>query len=97
MKLCKESDFVYLDPPYYSASGFTEYAGLKFTLKDHAKLASLFRDLSERGVFLAESNSNHPEVLSLYNGFNLIQINGRSLISSKNDGRGITKEIIITN
>jgi DNA adenine methylase len=97
MKLCKESDFVYLDPPYYSTSGFTEYAGVKFTLKDQAKLASLFRNLSEKGVFLTESNSNHPEILSLYHGFNLIQINGQSLISSKNDGRGITNEVIITN
>ncbi len=97
MKLCKENDFVYLDPPYYSTSGFTEYAGVKFTLKDQAKLASLFKYLSENGVNLTESNSNHPDILSLYNGFKTIQINGQSLISSKNDGRGITNEVLITN
>lgn len=97
MKLCKESDFVYLDPPYYSTSGFTEYAGVKFTLKDQGKLASLFKELSENGVILTESNSNHPDIVSLYNGFNLIQINGQSFISSKNNGRGITNEVLITN
>lgn len=97
MKLCKEGDFVYLDPPYHSCSGFTEYAGLRFTLKEQAKLAGLFGDLSESGVLLTESNSNHPDLLKLYRGFKVIQVKGYSLISSKSDGRGITNEVIITN
>jgi len=97
LKLCKEGDFVYLDPPYHSLSGFTEYAGSKFTLREQSKLATLFRVLSDTGVRLAESNSNHPDILELYHGFKIIQAKGYSLISSKKNGRGITDELIIIN
>ncbi len=95
LKLCKEGDFVYLDPPYYSLSGFTEYAGSKFTWREQSKLADFFRVLSDKGVRLVESNSNHPDILELYHGFKIIQAKGYSIISSKNNGRGITDELII--
>ncbi|MEM0135533.1 MAG: Dam family site-specific DNA-(adenine-N6)-methyltransferase [Thermoplasmatales archaeon] len=97
MGLCNDGDFVYLDPPYHTYSGFTQYAGSRFTLNDQIKLANFFKNLARRGLSLVETNSNHPDILDLYREFKITQTKGYSPISSKKDGRGSTDEVIIVN
>ncbi|MHB8360208.1 MAG: DNA adenine methylase [Thermoplasmataceae archaeon] len=97
LQLCKKGDLVYLDPPYHTYSGFTQYTGLRFTLIEQTKLAEFFKELSKTGIALIESNSNHPDLLELYRGFKINSVKGYSPICSKNIGRGITNEVIITN
>lgn len=92
-------DFVYFDSPYAPISAtanFTDYTKDGFSLKDHQRLAALYRRLSEQGVKVMLSNHNVPLVHELYSGFTIEQIDVRRAINrdaSKRSG----KEVIITN
>jgi DNA adenine methylase len=92
-------DLVYFDSPYVPASetaNFTDYTKEGFTLHDHKRLASLFRELSQRGVLLMLSNNDVPLIHELYDGFRIGQIDARRAINrdaTKRHGQ----EVIITN
>lgn len=95
-----EGDFVYFDPPYMplsKTSSFTGYTHLGFDEKDQERLARLFRDLSNKGVYVMESNSSTEFIKDLYNGFELLEIDARRNINSVGTKRNPIKELIITN
>ena len=72
-------DFVYFDSPYAPISAtanFTDYTKDGFSLKDHQRLAALYRRLSEQGVKVMLSNHNVPLVHEC--GFTIEQIDVRS-------------------
>ena len=55
----KRGDFVYFDPPYYGLSkGF--YTQIEFDEKEQIRLAQFAKNLSNNGVKIMISNSNHP-------------------------------------
>ena len=62
-------DLVYFDPPYVPVSAtasFTHYTGQTFGPDDQRRLARLFDELMERGVYVMLSNSHTPLSRELY-------------------------------
>lgn len=61
-------DLVYFDPPYlpYKDTGFVEYSSDGFGLGEHIVLRNRCRELRERGVFVALSNSICDASLRIY-------------------------------
>ena len=90
---------MYFDSPYVpinNTANFTSYTKEGFSLDDHKRLATLYRNLSERGVKVMLSNNDVPLVHELYDGFKIETVDVRRAINrdaSKRSG----KEVIITN
>ena len=92
-------DFVYMDPPYYKQGGYSDfdrYTKWKFRENDHVRLASLCRELDERGVRWAVSNSDTPFVRTLFEGYTMHPIASRREINLNSRERDI-HELLITN
>jgi DNA adenine methylase len=92
-------DFVYLDPPYYKQGGFSDfdrYTKFKFRENDQVRLAAVCRELEERGVRWAVSNSDTPYVRTLFDGFTMHNIANRREINLNSQERDIN-ELLITN
>jgi len=99
LKGVKKDDFVYLDPPYYKLGGYSDfnrYTRFQFRESDHVRLAALCRQLDEREVKWAVSNSNTAFIRSLFEGFRLNEITNRREINLKSQDRNIV-ELLITN
>lgn len=64
----KAGDLVYFDPPFlpYTENGFVEYTACAFGTGAHVLLRTQARLLSERGVFVALSNSDVPATRRIY-------------------------------
>lgn len=95
-----KDDLVYLDPPYVPlspTSNFTSYSADGFGLAEQQRLADCFRQLSERGVLVVESNSDTEIVRDLYRGFEMHTVQARRAVNSKGTGRGPVGELIIVN
>ncbi len=96
----KAGDFVYFDPPYdvlETKKSFTTYTKDDFGKDEQIRLAKVFKELSDKGVYVMASNHNTPLVKELYKGFSIEVIEARRSINSKGDGRGKVEEVIITN
>lgn len=94
----KAGDCVYFDPPYLPVSptaNFTSYTSRGFGLRDHERLAALFKQLVERGVHCIASNACTEIARALYEGFEIHEVQARRNINSKGDRRGHVKEIIV--
>jgi len=92
-------DFVYLDPPYYKQGGFADfdrYTRWKFRENDHVRLAACCRELDDRGVRWALSNSETKFVRSLFDGYTMHPIASRREINLSSQNRNID-ELLITN
>lgn len=102
VKTCEtvtNKDFVYFDSPYVPVSetaAFTDYTKDGFNLKDHQRLASLYRELSLKGAKAMLSNNDVPLVRELYEGFKIDSMGVNRAINSKADKRK-GQEVIITN
>ncbi len=102
-----KNTFVYLDPPYRpinKTSNFTSYSKDGFNDFDQIKLASFFKKLNDKGAYLMLSNSdpkNHDSedefFDELYGGFRIDRVHAKRNINSNASGRGLIKELIITN
>jgi len=93
------ADFVYLDPPYYKLGGYSDfnrYTAGRFGDEDHARLATVCRELDQRGVRWALSNSDTAFVRRLYRGFRIGRVKSRREINLNAGARGVT-ELLITN
>jgi len=95
----KSEDFIYLDPPYYKLGGtadFNRYTKGQFREQDQIRLAALCRELDQRGIRWAMSNSDTPFIRHLYDGFEVTEINNRREINLRSQERSIT-ELLLTN
>lgn len=93
-------DFVYFDPPYVplsDTSNFTSYSADGFGEAEQRQLAEVFRALSERGVRVMLSNSDHPLVRELYADFRIDTVQARRHINSQANGRGAITELVVRN
>lgn len=93
-------DFVYFDPPYdviENKNSFTAYAKDNFGKDEQKRLAMLFKELSDKGVYVMLSNHNTAFINELYKDYNIHIVNAKRMINSKADGRGDVEEVIITN
>jgi DNA adenine methylase len=95
----KTGDFVYLDPPYYPVSeysDFTRYTKEKFYQKDQTRLRDIFKDLASRGCQVMLSNSDSQVIRDLYADFNIHTVYSGRNLSSKSTSRGKVPEIVVT-
>ena len=96
----KRGDFIYFDPPYFpisKTSSFTSYQKDVFLEKEQRKLAEVFKELDKRGCLLMLSNSDHPLIRKLYDGFNIHKIKARRSISCIGTNRRKINELLIIN
>ena len=92
-------DFVYMDPPYFKQGGYSDfdrYTKWKFRENDHVRLAAVCRELDERGIRWALSNSDTPFVRALFDGFTVHPVANRREINLNSQEREI-HELLITN
>lgn len=98
---------VYFDPPYRpisKTSHFTRYSKLGFTEADQTRLASFYKDMSDKGAFLILSNSDpqhkNPQdkyFEKLYSNFKIKKVTALRTINCNATKRGPLTELIITN
>jgi len=94
----KTDDFIYFDPPYHKLGGYSDfnrYTRFQFRENDHLRLAALCRELNERGIRWAVSNSDTAFIREIFDGFNLVPIANRREINLKSQDRGIDELLIV--
>jgi DNA adenine methylase len=95
----KAGDFVYLDPPYYKLGGYSDfnrYTQGQFRENDHIRLAAVCRQLDQRNVLWAVSNSDTAFVRRLFDGYRVVEVSNRREINLNSQDRNIT-ELFIAN
>ena len=98
VKTAKKGDFVYFDPPYDSdTSTFNSYTEDGFGKEEQRRLARVFKELDEKGVYVMLSNHNTLLINELYKDYNIHLIEAKRSINSKGSKRGNVEEVIITN
>ena len=97
IRLAKEGDFIYCDPPYEpisSTSSFNSYTQLGFSKKDQQRLHQVCVEASKRGVKVAISNSSSPFIKKLFSDWKIVPILSRRSINSKGNSRGKIEEVL---
>ncbi|MCK5056228.1 MAG: Dam family site-specific DNA-(adenine-N6)-methyltransferase [Candidatus Aminicenantes bacterium] len=97
-KHAREGDFIYLDPPYLPVSKYSDfkrYTKEQFYEEEHIELAKEVKRLHELGCHVLLTNSNHPLVYELYNGFRIEVFQTRRNISK--DAKNRKGEDVIVN
>jgi DNA adenine methylase len=100
VRTAKRGDFVYFDPPYHPLSKtarFTDYTRGGFSFDDQERLARIYRQLSDRGVFLMLSNSCTAEIKDLYGDFMIHTVLAKRFINCKGEKRSGAYELIVIN
>ena len=98
-KRVQAKDFVYFDPPYVPisvTSSFTSYTHGGFGALEQRILRDFALELKEKGVHVTLSNSDHPLVRDLYQGFRVRSIQVGRSINSKASARGKVGEVLIS-
>jgi len=96
----KPHDLVYFDPPYHPISktaSFTSYEKNGFDENAQRRLASVFKELNQRGVKVLLSNSMTPLVQDLYREFRLEKVWAGRSVNSRPDRRGKICEALVSN
>lgn len=98
VKQAKKGDFVFFDSPYdlINDTSFESYTKSGFPREEHIRLADLYKDLSDRGVFCMLTNHNTELINELYKDFNIEVVEVRRSINSVATKRK-GEEVIITN
>ena len=100
VKNAKQGDFVYFDPPYYTwedKDSFTSYDKNAFGKEEQKRLANVFKNLSEKGVYVMLSNHNTNFIRELYKDFHINIVPAKRMINANGKGRGEVEEVLITN
>lgn len=93
-------DFVYLDPPYYPVSGYSDfnrYTKEKFYQKDQVRLRDTFNSLTQKDCYVMLSNSDCDFIRGIYSDFNIHTVYSDRNLNSKAAKRGKIAEVLITN
>lgn len=95
IKNIKNDDFIYMDPPYVpeKKGGFVSYSKNGFTEEKHIALFKMCNKFKCKWVL---SNSNTEIVRNNLKKFNIVEIEARRAINSKNPAAK-TKEVIVYN
>lgn len=100
VKNAKPGDFVYFDPPYDTwedKESFTSYDKNAFGKNEQIRLSNVFKNLSNKGVYVMLSNHNTNFIRELYKDFHINVVPAKRMINSKGTGRGEVEEVLITN
>lgn len=95
---CEKHDLVYFDPPYVPVSktaSFTAYGPDAFGEDQQRRLAELFTELSDDGVYCILSQSDAPLVRELYGDYPMRVVSRSGSISSNVAGRGRVPELLV--
>jgi len=95
-----KGDFVYFDPPYYplnKTSNFTSYTDSDFLEDEQIRLFNVFKNLSEKEIYVIESNSDTKFIKNLYKEYDIIKIKANRFINSNKDKRGKINELFVKN
>lgn len=98
VKNAKKGDFIYFDPPYDSdTKTFNSYTEEGFGKEEQRRLAKVFKELDQKGVYVMLSNHNTLLINQLYQDYYIHHIEAKRNINSKGNKRGKVEEVIITN
>jgi DNA adenine methylase len=100
VKGAKKGDLIYFDPPYdplSDTSSFTGYNLHGFRKEDQVRLRDLFVKLSDKGCFVALSNSSTQFIRDLYKDFKIVTVEANRAINSVASGRGKIEEVLVLN
>ena len=100
VRKAQSGDFIYLDPPYYPISAysdFTRYTKEKFYQEDQVRLKKEIDRLSKIGCKVMVSNSDCDFIKDLYKGYKLHKVYSGRTLNCKKDQRGKVSELFITN
>lgn len=91
-------DFVFLDSPYAPLNpiSFTAYTKEGFALEDHQRLARVFQDMTDRGVYCMLTNHNTPLIWELYKNYRFDVVPVMRSINS-NAAHRVGEEVIVCN
>lgn len=90
----KEGNFVFFDSPYYNT--FDTYQAGGFGEDSHRRLAKLYKELSNRGVYCMLTNSNTDFIKDLYKDYTIEIVDVKRAINRDSTKR-TGQEIIVTN
>ncbi len=102
IKLAREKDFLYIDPPYtvqHNNNNFVKYNEHIFSWADQIRLAQASLRAAKRGVKVLISNADHPSVCGLYldKVWGQVKIHRHSVLASAAEKRRPTTELIVSN
>ncbi len=100
LEKAKQDDFVYIDPPYYPVSkysDFNRYTKEKFYDRDHVRLKNTIDRLTNRGVKVMLSNSDCEFNRNLYSKYNLHEVYSNRTLNSNVNKRGAIPELLVLN
>lgn len=98
LKGLRKGSFVYFDPPYMpisSSSSFTGYTEVGFGFKEQSRLKKECDKLASRGIHFLQSNSDCPEIRSLYADYEILTVKAKRSINSMANRRGEVNEVLI--
>ena len=93
-----KGDFAYMDPPYIPVSeysNFDRYSKEKFKFGDQIELATMYKDLVQRGIYAILSNSATTLSKKLYQNFQIDTVTAIRAINKKGDRRGEIDEVVV--
>lgn len=94
--LCKDDDFIFLDPPYDCT--FSDYGNIEyregFNEESHRKLAQDFKNLPCKAMMIV---GRTPLTSSLYNGFIVDEYKKNYAVNIRNRFKAEATHIIVTN
>jgi DNA adenine methylase len=97
INFAQEGDFIYCDPPYEpisQSSSFNFYNGKSFLFSDQQRLYHACRKAAKKGAFIAVSNSTSPNILNLYQDWEIHKVLANRFINSQGKKRGKIEEIL---
>ena len=97
-KTASAGDFVFFDSPYapLKPESFESYTKEGFSLEDHERLAGLFKELTDKGVYCMLTNHNTELINELYKEYNKKTVQVKRMINSDASKR-TGEEVIVTN
>lgn len=97
-----QGDFLFCDPPYAvqdNENRFVGYTRNLFSWDDQVLLSNSLQDAAQRGVYILETNVNHPSIIELYQHIPHVhfqEISRYTSISGTRTARTQYSELIIT-
>ena len=98
VKMRKQEILFFFDSPYapLKADSFESYTKEGFALEEHQRLAKLYKELSDKGVYCMLTNHNTELINELYKDYKIETIQVKRMINSDAKNR-VGEEVIITN
>lgn len=102
IRLAREGDFLYVDPPYtvrHNSNGFVKYNEKIFSWGDQRRLADSLAEAASRGACILLSNADHASVHELYAApyWTHLTVHRTSRLASSPLRRKATTETVISN